>query len=87
MRHPTLEVLQALLSRMKPGRTYELVVHPGVVDRALRATGDRYLEGREKEQALLSSEECRAALRHAGVTLAERETRPVARARQGAGAI
>ena len=87
MRHPTLEVLQSLLSRMKPGRTYELVVHPGVVDRALRATGDRYLEGREREQALLSSEECRAALRHAGVTLAERETRPVARARQGAGAI
>ncbi|HZI92844.1 MAG TPA: ChbG/HpnK family deacetylase [Patescibacteria group bacterium] len=71
MRRPTLAVLQSLLLRMKPGRTYELVVHPGIVDLALRDSGDAYLAGREKEQQLLASEEYRAALRHHGIELTE----------------
>lgn len=68
-KRPTLAVLRSLVSRMKPGRTYELVVHPGFVDAELRASGDGYLEGREKEQKLLTSEEFRAVLRHAGLEL------------------
>ena len=83
MRRPTLAVLQSLLSRMKPGRTYELVVHPGIVDLALKATGDGYVEGRQKEQELLSSEEYRAALRHAGVELAEPDHMPAIGAKGG----
>ena len=73
MHRPTLAVLQSLLGRMKPGRTYELVVHPGLVDMALKATGDPYLDGRERERALLASDEYRAVLRHAGVELKQPE--------------
>ncbi len=69
MKRPTLSVIRSLLSRMKPGRSYELVVHPGVVDAALRSSGDRYVEGREREQELLLSQEYRAVLRHAGIEL------------------
>ncbi len=67
MRRPTLPVVRSLLSRMKPGQVYELVVHPGRVDEALRASGDGYLEGRESERRLLVSEEFRALIRHAGL--------------------
>jgi len=69
MKRPTLAVVRGLLSRMKPGRCYELVVHPGVVDEALRASGDHYVEGREREQELLLSQEYRAVLRHAGLAV------------------
>jgi predicted glycoside hydrolase/deacetylase ChbG (UPF0249 family) len=67
MKRPTLRVLRTLMSRMKPGRVYELVVHPGTVDEALSASGDGYLQGRESERELLGSEEFRALIRHAGL--------------------
>ena len=67
MKHPTLPALRTILSRMQPGRIYELVVHPGLVDEALLASGDGYVRGREAERALLLSDEFRALIRHAGL--------------------
>jgi len=69
MRQPTLRLLRSVLSRARPGRTYEFVVHPGRVDAALRSSGDTYLEGREREVAFLASEEFRAVVRHAGMAI------------------
>jgi dolichyl-phosphate beta-glucosyltransferase len=56
-RQPTLPVLRALVARLRPGRRYELVVHPGRVDEALLASGDGYVGGREVERRLLLSRE------------------------------
>src|SRR5207249_10665386 len=67
MRRPTLSVVRGLLSRMKPGQVYELVVHPGMVDDELLASGDGYVEGRESDRRLLVSDEFRALIRHAGL--------------------
>jgi|WetSurMetagenome_2_1015567.scaffolds.fasta_scaffold43387_3 predicted glycoside hydrolase/deacetylase ChbG (UPF0249 family) len=67
--HATLDGLQATLRDTIPGETYELVVHPGVVDEDLRTSGDGYWGGREKERALLAAEETRAWLRFAGFEL------------------
>ena len=72
MRQPTARLLQSVLSRTRPGRTYEFVVHPGLVDAALRSSGDTYIEGREREVAFLASEEFRAVVRHAGVEILHR---------------
>lgn len=69
MRQPTLRRVESLLSRTRPGRTYELVVHPGRVDAELIASGDAYIEGREREERLIASEEFRAVVRHAGLEL------------------
>ena len=69
MRQPTVRLLRSVLSRAKPGRTYEFVVHPGRVDPELRSSGDTYLEGREREADFLASEEFRAIVRHAGVAI------------------
>jgi chitin disaccharide deacetylase len=68
-RRPTLRAIRVALARMEPGRTYEMIVHPGAVDDALVATGDGYLEGRERERELLDSAELRAALAAAGLEL------------------
>jgi predicted glycoside hydrolase/deacetylase ChbG (UPF0249 family) len=59
---PDVRVLRSLLRRMEAGSTYELVVHPGYADRALRESGDAYVEGREAERRFLESEETRALL-------------------------
>jgi predicted glycoside hydrolase/deacetylase ChbG (UPF0249 family) len=67
----TLEGLKAVLRDARPGRTYELVVHPGIVDEALRASGDAYHDGREAERKLLEAEETRAWLQLAGFRLAD----------------
>jgi predicted glycoside hydrolase/deacetylase ChbG (UPF0249 family) len=67
MRSPTLPVLGRLLRRMDRDETYELVVHPGHVDAALRRTGDSYVERRERERSLISSEEFRVLLRNSGI--------------------
>jgi len=67
----TLEGLKAVLRDARPGRTYELVVHPGIVDEALRASGDAYHDGREAEPKLLEAEETRAWLQLAGFRLAD----------------
>jgi len=45
MRQPTVRLLRSVLSRAKPGRTYEFVVHPGRVDPELRSSGDTYSKG------------------------------------------
>jgi dolichyl-phosphate beta-glucosyltransferase len=68
---PTVASLRADLSRTEPGVTYELVVHPGVVDEALRTSGDTYLGEREVEWEFLASEEFRALLRDAGLILTD----------------
>jgi predicted glycoside hydrolase/deacetylase ChbG (UPF0249 family) len=68
---PTLDVVRGAIDRMEPGRTYEMVVHPGEVDDALLATGDDYHEGRCAERALLESEELRAVLGIAGIELVD----------------
>ncbi len=57
---PTLEVLRASLLKGRAGDTIEVVVHPGFTDDGLRASGDPYLEGREREHAFLSSEDTRS---------------------------
>ncbi|HEU4400576.1 MAG TPA: ChbG/HpnK family deacetylase [Candidatus Polarisedimenticolia bacterium] len=69
MRRPTLRRLSLLLSRTRPGRVYEFVVHPGRVDDELRLSGESYLEGREAEARLIGSAEFRAVLRHAGLEI------------------
>lgn len=69
MRRPTARLLQSVLSRARPGAVYEFVVHPGQVDAELRSSGDGYLEGREREAAFLASEEFRAVVRHARVSI------------------
>jgi predicted glycoside hydrolase/deacetylase ChbG (UPF0249 family)/glycosyltransferase involved in cell wall biosynthesis len=71
MREPTVRHLHKVLSRARPGRVYEFVVHPGRVDAALRSSGDTYIEGREREASFLSSAEFRAVVRHTGVALRE----------------
>jgi dolichyl-phosphate beta-glucosyltransferase len=71
-RNPTLPYARALLSRMKPGERYELVVHPGRVDEALRASGDEYLDEREQERRLLFSPEVDALLRQWGMAAPRR---------------
>lgn len=67
--HATLRDLRATLQDTRPGETYELVVHPGLVDDDLRGSGDGYHEGREQERSLLAAEETRAWLRFAGFEL------------------
>lgn len=67
----TLSRLISTLRDAAPGETYELVVHPGVVDDTLRASGDSYQEGREQERTLLAAEETRAWLRVAGFELGD----------------
>jgi dolichyl-phosphate beta-glucosyltransferase len=62
----TLDALRASLQAARPGDTIELVVHPGFPDDGLRASGDGYREGREDEQALLTSEETRSWIRLSG---------------------
>jgi dolichyl-phosphate beta-glucosyltransferase len=76
-REPTLPVLRSLLSRLKPGESYELVMHPGLVDRDLVDSGDAYTTGREVELELIVSEEFQAALQQAGL----RAERPLAASR------
>lgn len=71
MRHATLPVARTIVSRMQPGRVYELVVHPGAVDEALLATGDAYTQGRERERTLIGSDEFRALLRSAGLEITD----------------
>jgi dolichyl-phosphate beta-glucosyltransferase len=56
----TLDELRGFLSRVPPGETIELVVHPGFPDAVLAASGDRYREGRRREHELLSCEETRS---------------------------
>lgn len=70
----TFEGLKEVLAATRPGRTYELVVHPGIVDDALRESGDGYEDGREAERKLLDAEETRAWLQIAGFRL--RDFRP-----------
>jgi dolichyl-phosphate beta-glucosyltransferase len=62
----TLDALRDTLQNARPGDTIELVVHPGFPDDGLRASGDEYREGREHEQALLTSEETRSWIRLSG---------------------
>jgi len=69
MGSPDVAVLRSLLRRMEEGATYELVVHPGYADAALRASGDPYVEQREEELGFLESKETRAALAEAGAEL------------------
>jgi predicted glycoside hydrolase/deacetylase ChbG (UPF0249 family) len=69
MGSPSLAVLAALLRRMEGSATYELVVHPGYCDDALRRSGDTYLEGRDRERSFLDSGETRRAIASAGVEL------------------
>ncbi len=64
---PRVETVRALLSRMRPGETYEMIVHPGTTDSALVETGDGYPGPREAERDLLLSEDFRAVLGFAGV--------------------
>ena len=64
--HATLDALRATLQGARPGETIELVVHPGFLDDGLRASGDGYFEGREREQALLAAEETRSWIRLSG---------------------
>jgi dolichyl-phosphate beta-glucosyltransferase len=64
----TLDALRASLQPARPGETIELVVHPGFSDDALRASGDAYRAGREREAALLTSEETRSWIRLSGFT-------------------
>ena len=85
LRRPTLDVVRAAIEKMEPGKTYEMVVHPGEVDDALLATGDDYHDGRSLERALLESEELRAALEIAGVEIVSfRRGAAVADPRSGA---
>jgi dolichyl-phosphate beta-glucosyltransferase len=63
---PTLDALRASLYSARPGDTIELVVHPGFPDDSLRASGDRYRDGRSEERALLGSEEARSWIRLSG---------------------
>jgi chitin disaccharide deacetylase len=53
--------LRALIRAIRPGVT-ELMVHPGLQDAALKATGTRLLQSREAELALLCGLETRAVL-------------------------
>jgi len=78
MRRPTVGNVRSLLARARPGRTYEMVVHPGVPDGALAESGDGYVAGRERERLLIASEEFRAVVRNAGFELVPlgRGTRP-----------
>ena len=62
----TLAGLRASLLPARPGETVELVVHPGIPDEALTASGDSYRDGRRLERALLFSEETRSWLRLSG---------------------
>jgi len=80
MRRPTARLLQSILSRARPGAIYEFVVHPGQVDSELRSSGDGYLEGREREAAFLASEEFRAVVRHARVSILNAAQDPVSTA-------
>jgi dolichyl-phosphate beta-glucosyltransferase len=73
----TLEDLREFFSRVRPGETIELVVHPGFPDAALSASGDRYREGRQREHDLLVSEEARAWIGLSGISLCDfRAVRP-----------
>ncbi len=64
---PTLHTVRSAFARMREGRTYELVFHPGSVDPELVASGDTYLGGREAGRDLIWSEEFKATLRIAGL--------------------
>jgi len=66
MGRPSLRRARRLLARASPGRTYELVVHPGIPDADLARSGDGYRKGRELERRLLDSDEFRALVRNAG---------------------
>jgi predicted glycoside hydrolase/deacetylase ChbG (UPF0249 family) len=63
----TLETLLALVSGLPEG-TSELMCHPAVVDDELRS-GSGYVLPRERELAILTSAETRAAIRERGVEL------------------
>jgi dolichyl-phosphate beta-glucosyltransferase len=69
MGSPSLRRARRLLARARPGRTYELVVHPGIPDAGLLESGDAYRQGRALERRLLASEEFRAVVRNAGFEL------------------
>jgi dolichyl-phosphate beta-glucosyltransferase len=69
MGSPSLRRARRLLSRARPGRTYELVVHPGIPDADLVDSGDAYRQGRDLERRLIASEEFRAVVRNAGFEL------------------
>ena len=71
MEHGSFDALRATLQNAEPGETYELVVHPGLVDDDLRASNDRYRMGRERERTLLAAEETRAWLHFAGFELCD----------------
>ena len=71
MEHASFDALRATLQNAEPGKTYELVVHPGEVDDDLRSTNDRYRTGRERERRLLSAGETRAWLRFNGFELCD----------------
>jgi len=66
MGRPTLRRARRLLARASPGRTYELVVHPGIPDADLERSGDGYRKGRALERRLLDSDEFRSVVRNAG---------------------
>jgi len=65
MRRPTVGNVQRLLSRARPGQTYEMVVHPGVPDGALADSGDGYVQGRDLERRLAKKQHPPAAVRAA----------------------
>ncbi len=69
---PGVGTVRAALSRMRPGETYEMLVHLGTADSALAETGDRYSGSREAERDLLLSEDLRAVLGFSGVRLVKR---------------
>ena len=64
-----LDVLLDVLATLGPG-TSELMCHPGYVDAELRA-GSSYVEEREREIAVLTHPDARAAVRERGIRLAD----------------
>jgi chitin disaccharide deacetylase len=63
----TLDALVDIIGRIEPGST-ELMCHPAVVDEELRSSSG-YSEPRDRERAVLTSEEVQRAVREAGVEL------------------
>lgn len=75
MDHASFRDLRATLQDAKPGQTYELVMHPGLVDDDLNSSGEPYRAGRERERLLLAADETRAWLSFAGFELCDFRSR------------
>jgi predicted glycoside hydrolase/deacetylase ChbG (UPF0249 family) len=60
--------LVAQIEKLSPDQVVEVSCHPGYVDDALRAYA-RYVEARQDEIAVLTSQEVKMALKRAGVRL------------------